>query len=345
MSINRFIVSFKGSDPRSEGYARDARALGFHNIRQIQCHDLYFIESQLSQEELQQLALSLLTDTVTQAVVWDELPASLPKPEVDSVILEVSLRPGVTDPVASEIIRAAHELGLNNVHRAATGQRFIIEGLDESEVELLAKQLLANNVIQHWKIGSIEPSFPEEVESTGTVETIALQNLNNDALLTLSKDRRAALDLAEMQVIRDYCQKEGRDLTDVEFETIAQTWSEHCVHKTFKAKIDVETGNANTYTIDSLIKTYLKSATDEINAPWVISAFVDNAGIIDFDDEHEISFKAETHNHPSAVEPFGGANTGVGGVIRDVLGVSAKPIANTDILCFGKQDVSFDELP
>ena len=97
--------------------------------------------------------------------------------------------------------------------------------------------------------------------------------------------------------------------------------------------------------IDSLIKTYLKSATDKINAPWVISAFVDNAGIIDFDDEFEISFKAETHNHPSAVEPFGGANTGVGGVIRDVLGVSAKPIANTDVLCFGPQNLDPALLP
>ena len=83
----------------------------------------------------------------------------------------------------------------------------------------------------------------------------------------------------------------------------------------------------------------------EINAPWVISAFVDNAGIIDFDDEFEISFKVETHNHPSAVEPFGGANTGVGGVIRDILGVSAKPIANTDILCFGLQNLDPNILP
>ena len=97
--------------------------------------------------------------------------------------------------------------------------------------------------------------------------------------------------------------------------------------------------------MDGLIRTYLKSATDEINAPWVISAFVDNAGIIDFDDEFEVSFKVETHNHPSAVEPFGGANTGVGGVIRDVLGVSAKPIANTDVLCFGPQNLNPNSLP
>jgi len=351
MQIHRFITRFTKTDPRSAGYLSDALALGFHNLKRIECQDLYFIESQLSQEDLQQLALKLLSDPVTQAITWDALPASSPMPKTDSVILEVSLRPGVTDSVASEIVRAAHELGLHGLHRAATGQRFIVEGLDNLQIELLANQLLANNVIQHWKAGCIEPSFPEDVESSGQVETIAIRNLADNELLALSKDRRATLDPAEMQAIRDYCQKENRDLTDVEFETIAQTWSEHCIHKTFKAKIQIESPSASgggaggEGEIDSLIKTYLKSATDKIAAPWVISAFVDNAGIIDFDDEFEISFKVETHNHPSAIEPFGGANTGVGGVIRDILGVSAKPIANTDVLCFGKQNVSFDDLP
>lgn len=356
MPIHRFIISH-GSDPRAGMYLANARALGFNDLRRITCHDLYFIEGQLSQETCRQLALKLLTDPVTQTATWSELTSDLSPHtdlEADTCLVEISLRPGVTDPVAAEIVRAAHEIGLNGVHRAATGQRFILTGLDESQIPLLANQLLANNVIQHWKLGSIEPSFPEEVESSGQVETITIRTLSDDELLALSKDRRAALDLAEMQAIRAYCQKESRDLTDVEFEAIAQTWSEHCVHKTFKALITVDSGqltvdgkttNHQPTTINSIIKTYLKSATDKINAPWVISAFVDNAGIIDFDDEFEISFKAETHNHPSAIEPFGGANTGVGGVIRDILGVSAKPIANTDVLCFGKQNVSFDELP
>ncbi|MBL8100246.1 MAG: phosphoribosylformylglycinamidine synthase subunit PurL [Anaerolineales bacterium] len=293
------------------------------------------------------MALKLLTDPVTQSALWIELPAPLSTPQPDSVILEVSLRPGVTDPVAEQIVRASHELKINGVHRAATGLRFQVEGLKVEQVEQLAKALLANNVIQHWTIGEITPSFPEEVESSGEVEIIPIRKLSNDKLLALSKERRAALDLAEMKAVQDYFIEAKRDPTDVEFETIAQTWSEHCVHKTFKAKIDIRYSNdeSRISNIDSLIKTYLKSATDKINAPWVISAFVDNAGIIDFDDEFEISFKAETHNHPSAVEPFGGANTGVGGVIRDVLGVSAKPIANTDILCFGPQDLDPKSLP
>lgn len=353
MPIYKFIIQ-TNHDARVAGYLKDAHALGFQRLKNIIVHDLYFIEGQLMQEELQELTLKLLTDPVTQTASWIELSPKvtpLPSLESDSVILEVSLRPGVTDPVAEQIVRAAHELNLNGVHRAATGLRFQVEGLKVEQVKQLAKSLLANNVIQHWTIGEITPSFPEEVESSGTVEIIPIRELSNEELLTLSKERRAALDLAEMQAVQNYFIKAKRDPSDVEFETIAQTWSEHCAHKTFKAKIEIrdqrlENSNQSPVSsLDSLIKTYLKSATDKINAPWVISAFVDNAGIIDFDDEFEISFKAETHNHPSAIEPFGGANTGVGGVIRDVLGVSAKPIANTDILCFGPQNLDPKSLP
>ena len=352
MPIYKFIVQNMANDPRNGGYQKDAHALGFKHLKSIQVQDLYFSEGQLSQQDLQQLALKLLSDPVTQSISWIELPvakspkgAALSFPEDDPVIVEVALRPGVTDPVADQLVRAAHELELHGVHRAATGQRFVLSfdgNVDHISFSLsIAKSLLANNVIQHWTIGEITPSFPEEVASSGAIDIIPIRNLSNNDLLARSKERRAALDLVEMKAIQSYFNQEQRDPTDVEFETIAQTWSEHCVHKTFKAKITNDDGQM----IDSLIETYLKSATDKINAPWVISAFVDNAGIIDFDDEFEISFKVETHNHPSAVEPFGGANTGVGGVIRDILGVSAKPIANTDILCFGNQTLDPQKLP
>ncbi|HEX5941387.1 MAG TPA: phosphoribosylformylglycinamidine synthase subunit PurS, partial [Anaerolineales bacterium] len=348
MPIYKYLVHNKTNDPRNGGHLNDAHALGFQHLKSIQVQDLYFIEGQLSQEDSQQLALKLLSDPVTQSVSWMELSSdgmSLSEPEDDSLILEVALRPGVTDPVAEQLVRAAHELNVHGVHRAATGQRFVLcfdtNTNRMTTSQSIAKSLLANNVIQHWTIGEIRPSFPEEAESSSTVDILPVRDLSSEQLLALSKERRAALDLAEMQAIQNYFNQEQRDPTDVEFETIAQTWSEHCVHKTFKAKITKEDGKV----IDSLIKTYLRSATEEIHAPWVISAFVDNAGIIDFDDEYEISFKVETHNHPSAVEPFGGANTGVGGVIRDILGVSAKPIANTDVLCFGPQDLKPNSLP
>jgi phosphoribosylformylglycinamidine synthase subunit PurSL len=356
MTITRFVVSFnRQPDPRSAGFLSDAHALGFNDLRRIQCQDLYFIEGQLSSEEAQRLALELLSDPVVQRVedsIFDNRGFDSRISSIESSILEVALRPGVTDPVAEQIVRAAHELGFAGVKRAATGLRFQVEGLSATQIEKLAKQLLVNNVIQHWALGEITPSFPEEAQASGEVEILPILELSNNELLALSTDRRAALDLAEMQAVQTYYRKINRDPTDVEFETIAQTWSEHCVHKTFKAKVEIREerivngqNQSLISNLDSLIKTYLKSATDKINAPWVISAFVDNAGIIDFDDEFEISFKVETHNHPSAIEPFGGANTGVGGVIRDVIGVSAKPIAATDVLCFGPQDMNPDELP
>jgi len=346
MAIYRFLVRFNQSDPRSAGYLQDACALGFNDLQRITCQDLFFIEGQLSQEECRRLALKLLTDPVTQSAEWMELPAENTPRSLPAVIVEVALRPGVTDPVSEQIVRAAHELGFDGVHRASTGLRFELEGLTEKQAEKLAKQLLANAVIQHWTLGEIKPSFPLEAASSGTVEIIPVGDLDEAGLLAVSKERRAALDLAEMQAIQAYFRQEQREPTDVEIEMIAQTWSEHCVHKTFKARVEISNEKeGKTQVVDSLIKSYLKAATDQINAPWVISAFVDNAGIVDFDDEYEVSFKVETHNHPSAIEPFGGANTGVGGVIRDVIGVSAKPIANTDILCFGPQDLDPEALP
>ncbi len=145
MSVYRFAVRFTHFDPRSAGYFSDAQALGFRNLKRLECQDLYFIEGQLSQENLQQLTLKLLTDPVTQSALWMEISADSSAHKSDSTIVEVSLRPGVTDPVAAEIIRAAHELGIDGVHRVATGLRFEVEGLQVGEINQLAKQLLVNN--------------------------------------------------------------------------------------------------------------------------------------------------------------------------------------------------------
>ena len=359
MSIVRFVVQpLVDQDPRSRGYLADAHSLGFSQLERIECFDLYFVEGDLSGVELSQLASQLLSDPVTQKAAWVQLDGVSPQTAVPDGchLVEVALRPGVTDPVAEEIVRAAEELGIKGVKRASTGQRFLIKGsgLASSDIDLLTRRLLANPVTQHHCIGLIEPAFPAEAEASQHVQQFELRGLSPEALLALSLERRAALDLEEMLAIQRYCELEGRSLSDVELEAIAQTWSEHCVHKTFKARVEIEnyaaldSGMQAKYPngqVNNLMRSYLRAATDEINAPWVRSAFVDNAGILDFDGVNEISFKVETHNHPSAIEPFGGANTGVGGVIRDVLGVSAKPIAATDVLCFGPQDLPFDRLP
>ncbi|HLC01313.1 MAG TPA: phosphoribosylformylglycinamidine synthase subunit PurL [Candidatus Bathyarchaeia archaeon] len=163
---------------------------------------------------------------------------------------------------------------------------------------------------------------------------------SDSQLLEVSGELGLGLSLEEMKTVQSYFKRQKRNPTDVELQTIAQTWSEHCYHKTFKGKIRV--GNR---TIDSLFKTFIAKATQEINPRWCFSVFEDNAGIIQFDKGYGIAAKVETHNHPSAVEPFGGAATGVGGVIRDVLGVWADPIACTDVLGFGPLDYDYAKLP
>ncbi|MCW3994037.1 MAG: phosphoribosylformylglycinamidine synthase subunit PurL [Candidatus Bathyarchaeota archaeon] len=158
-------------------------------------------------------------------------------------------------------------------------------------------------------------------------------------LLEISQEMGIGLNLQEMKAVQEYFRKRKRNPTDVELQTIGQTWSEHCFHKTFKGKIKFDGAE-----IDSLFKTYIVKATEEINPSWCFSVFEDNAGIVRFDKDYGIAIKVETHNHPSAIEPFGGAATGVGGVIRDVLGVWADPIACTDVLGFGPLDYDYEKL-
>lgn len=179
-----------------------------------------------------------------------------------------------------------------------------------------------------------------------TVKTIPILTASDKALLQLSKDNVLSLSLAEMKTIQAYFRGVKRDPTDVELETIAQTWSEHCKHKTLTGTIEfTHDGRRKTY--HNLLKETVFRATKELDKPWCISVFKDNAGIIEFDDRNGIAFKVETHNHPSALEPYGGSATGIGGVIRDILGVGlgAKPLANTDVFCFGRPDLPWSRLP
>ncbi len=331
--VHCLVVQSKSPDPRAKTLLETARALledtkiTDTTLLSIEVSDLYFIDGKPNKKQLERLRSQVLSDTVAQVASWQD---SAQRNQIANSV-EVAFRPGVTDTTSEEIVRISGVLGLP-ITRAATGKRFVVEGnLSEAQLQTLAKNLFANDVIQHFSFGAIAPSFPETVAASNLVEIIPVRELSSDALLELSRTRRAALDLVEMQTVQAYYRKENRDPSDIEFEMIAQTWSEHCVHKTFRAKIQASSGTET----NGLLKTYIRAATEKINKPWVRSAFVDNAGVIKFDEETDLAFKVETHNHPSALEPFGGANTGVGGVIRDVLAMGAKPIAVTDVLCFG----------
>lgn len=305
------------------------------------------VRGDLDEHQISVLGDALLADAPESDEVGKWWTPAQDQPAHAGTVIETGLRPGVTDREGAELVRAATELGLP-VDAATIGTRWIVTPSDLSDEDLatLARRVLHNEVIERWHTGSLAPGFVDDAGADDHVATIALEGLDDAQLAELNGRRRLGLDPEEMVAIRDHFTELGRAPTDAELETLAQTWSEHCAHKTFRAHIDVVDGaGAVVDQVDGLLKSYLRAATDEIDAPWVRSAFVDNAGIVEFDADHDIALKAETHNHPSALEPFGGANTGVGGVVRDILGVSAKPIAVSDILCFGPTDLPVAELP
>ena len=323
----------------------------------IRTAQLYQITGNLNPSQVDQLVRQLLVDAVVQeARIFRAASAA----ETEHVV-DVFFHPGVTDTLAESVISGAHLLGINEIEHVETGRRYLLDSrLHAREARLIAEALLYNPVIQHYTLQVAgTPAAPpadatapsvEQAFGAGAVAHVPLTRMSDSDLLELSKSGMLALNLDEMRAIRAYFHELGREPTDVELETLAQTWSEHCSHKTFRATIAYReldrAGNVLAReTIHNLLKQYIMRATGEIARPWVVSAFSDNAGVIRFTDRQDIAFKVETHNHPSAIEPFGGANTGVGGVIRDVLGVSAQPIACTDVLCFGPPDTNGETLP
>lgn len=177
---------------------------------------------------------------------------------------------------------------------------------------------------------------------------LKISDLSADKLLELSQTMKLSLSREDMLAVQKVYQEWEREPTDVELEVIAQTWSEHCKHRIFGAKI-THTTDGTTEQIDSLFKTYIRDVSQRIfdsKPGFVLSAFHDNAGFIALDEKLAVCLKAETHNHPSAIEPYAGANTGIGGVIRDILGAGkgAKPIASLDVFCFGAPDTAAEKI-
>ncbi len=330
-------------DPRARQVVDTARLVGVGSLESCRLWRLHHLEGELSRDQVEHLARQVLVDPVV-----DDHVVGPPPPVPDGVtVVEVGLLPGVTDTEARQLERACVELGLGPV-RAATGRRYELRGrLDGDDVEVLIRRVLTNATIERHARGELAPPFAAPPGAAG-VETIPLTGLSDAELVELSRRRLLSLDAGEMRVVADHFAAVGRDPTDAELETIAQTWSEHCVHKTFRARVTLEVvhpgGRTERREIDGLLAA-LRRATGELSPWWLRSAFVDNAGIVAFDDTLDVAVKVETHNHPSALEPFGGANTGVGGVVRDIVGVSARPVACLDVLCFGPPDLDDDDLP
>jgi phosphoribosylformylglycinamidine synthase subunit PurSL len=323
------------TDPRVRQIEVGAAALGLPDIAGLAVADIVHVEGALSDDDRRKLH-SLLVDPLLQEGTWD-VPSGK--------AVEIGLLPGVTDSTAEAVHTAAHLLEIEIEH-ASSGVRIEVDaGVDDDLIAAVVDRLLVNSIIERWAIGTIEPAYPGDHEGELAATTVPMRGLDEVGLAVVNVERALYLDPEELVVIRDHFESIGRDPTDVEIETLAQTWSEHCAHKTFRAVIHATEPNVSERIERQPLMRQLRACTDAIDAPFVRSAFVGNAGVIEFVDGTTIALKAETHNHPSAVEPFGGANTGVGGVIRDVLGIAHKPIAITDILCFGPTDLPLAELP
>lgn len=371
-------------DPAGSGVIRAADLSGIKLGGRVQSAAVYLIESQADAAMLGRIAGELLADPVTQSATVAEGP-----PTHHSTAVEVHPLPGVTDPAAQSVETALRDLfGVEAT--VVTGRRFEFSEASAALAKTVAERLLANTVIQGVHGGVFHPTtLPKGHKHDAPVRSIELTTLDGAQLAKLSRSAHLFLSLSEMQAIQTEYRRQGREPREIELETIAQTWSEHCVHKTLKSPINYRelasgkvspasiraeaagsfalaktcaeaagtalgarpghtVDSSGSVNIDNLLKSTIAAATRALTDPaqpnhidWCLSVFVDNSGVVAFDEEHAVCFKVETHNRPSAIEPYGGAATGIGGCIRDVMGtgLGAKPIACTDVFCVAPPDM------
>ncbi|HTZ11208.1 MAG TPA: phosphoribosylformylglycinamidine synthase subunit PurS, partial [Candidatus Margulisiibacteriota bacterium] len=339
-------------DAVGSGIKKDILDLGIKGIERVDFIQVYNLEGKIPRLDLEKACQELLTDKISQVYNIVE-PAKKSQSRKNQYVIEVAYNPGVMDPVEDSTLKGIKDLGISGVTSVKTARKYLIKGrINPQQLKIVSEKLLYNKLIQHI-VRADAAGLP--LHSAGyqfKLISVDILSASDKELTRISKVGQLFLNLAEMRSIRDYFKSLKRNPTDVELETIAQTWSEHCWHKTFRGKIEYTeeisgSKKKKKMVIDNLLKSTIMKVTRELNKPWCVSVFKDNSGVIRFDDKNNICFKVETHNHPSALEPFGGANTGIGGVIRDPMGtgLGAKPILNTDIFCFGPPDYPFSKLP
>jgi phosphoribosylformylglycinamidine synthase subunit PurSL len=331
------------SEPQGVAVHHEIAELGIDSVNSAHEVRLFFLFGDLTEDDARRVADELLVDPVTEVLRLGSSPA----PDHGAAI-EVHLKAGVMDPVATSAEKAIADMGLA-IDSVRTARRYELTGtVSADQCEFIARRLLANSAIEDIFFEAHTPPAPQDHTYELNVVDVPIRDLDDAALEQLSKDTDLFLNLTEMKGIQDYYRTIGREPRDVELETLAQTWSEHCGHKTFRSDVVVRNNAGDVVEeIPNLLKTTVFSVTEQLNKDWCISVFKDNAGVIEFDDTHAVCFKVETHNHPSAIDPYGGASTGIGGVVRDPMGtgLGARPIANTDVFCFGPTDLPLEELP
>ncbi len=319
----------------------------------------FLIDANVDETIVERAANVLFVDPIVEKSIINDLPW-----RDFTFTVTVGYKPGVTDNVghtASVAIKDVDKVFRNEHEDFIHAYKVYIFWETDNKVIPSVARALHNPVVEFASVDEKGAKLPDynlskALDSKSLVKEVPIRKASDAELMEISKTGLLALSMEEMKKIQEYYNKRGREPTDIELETFAQTWSEHCVHKTLKGDVIFKKisrdGTESVEKINNLIKNTIFGATQEIisktgNNNICVSVFKDNAGIISFNDKFNMCFKAETHNHPSAKEPYGGAATGIGGVIRDVLaaGLGAKPIANTDIFCFAEPDFPEDQVP
>ncbi len=340
-------------DVAASAIVAGAAALGMAREMTVRTARGYLLEGDLGRAEVERLARELLADSLVERTVIGRIGAESLReaPEGCTQLVHVLPKPGVMDPVALSALKAIADFEIP-VQSVRTMQKIWLPKLPDAQFAALRGKVLANDSMEQVIEGPLELTRldmgqPYEFQ----LNHVSMRELDDEGLVKLSRDGQLYLTLVEMQTIQRYYGDLGRDPTDIELETLAQTWSEHCSHKTLAGRIAYQDEKGERH-FENMLKETIFAATQQLRQSmgdddWCVSVFEDNAGVVRFDDQFDVVFKVETHNHPSALEPYGGANTGIGGVIRDPMGtgLGAKPVCNTDVFCFAPPDTPFDQLP
>lgn len=354
----RIEVFTKIFDTRAETRKKKLINSGFQNIQDIWLADIYTINKKFTQFELDKIASSL-SNPVTQSAFIQS--AKNTKTYNFDWAIEIGFLPGVTDNIAhtaKEIIEDLVKRKFYEDEDVYTSQITYIKGeINNVEIKQIAADLYnpliqrvhIKNKKQFTKDHGMDIVIPKVKLEQKTNITYVDLNVSDEELISIGKlgiqdengTRRGplALDLLYLHSIQKYFKNLGRNPKDLELESLAQTWSEHCKHTIFANPIDEVK--------DGLFKHYIKRATNEIRKKisgrdFCVSVFTDNSGAIGFDEKNLITYKVETHNSPSALDPFGGAITGIVGVNRDTIGfgLGAKPVANFYGFCLAEPRIN-----
>ncbi len=327
------VVTKLGPDLKGESILSDIRnILGLKNVTKVQTIKVYRLEG-VNVNQAKILADRLLAESLNQ-----NYSINSPIANGQAKVVEISYKSGVMNPEVASIMKSSSDLGIK-LQACDTSYEYAFFGnlKREDVLDLVEKSNLYNKTVE--QILEKDPQTLLIKGAIGKTAIILIRKMSDKQLIQLSEDK-LFLNLEEMKAIQNYFITLDRDPTDLELETLAQTWSEHSGHKTFKADLIVD-GKVKEPLLERVKKEALKHSKN------IVSAFSDNSGVMDFYEGYGICGKVETHNSPSAIEPYGGAMTGSGGVFRDIAatGMGAKNIASVDIFCFAPLDLDSKDLP